>query len=73
MSETPAGVITDFVVSVQVEPSVSQVKKDLIDPRTISKNNDREGRDTLATTVGQVRKEKEEIKSSTSTLATSFC
>jgi hypothetical protein len=62
MSEAPAGVATDFTVGVQVEPSVSQVKKELIDPRTISKNKDQEGRGVLVATVGQVRKEKEEIK-----------
>jgi hypothetical protein len=62
MSEAPAGVVTDFAVGIQTEPSVSQIKNELLDPRIISKDKDQEGRDILATTIGQARKEKEEIK-----------
>jgi len=62
MSETPAGVATDFTVGVQTEVSVSQIKKDLLDPRTISKNIDQEGRDKLASEIRESRVLRNEIK-----------
>jgi len=61
MSEAPAGVVTDFVVSVQTEPSIPEVKKELFDPRTISKNSDQEGRDKLAAELRGIRRERDEL------------
>ena len=62
MSEAPNGVGTDYAVAVQAEPSVTQIKKDLIDPRTISKNTDQEGRDKLASEIKETRVLRDEIK-----------
>jgi hypothetical protein len=62
MSEAPAEVVTDFVVGIQTETPISQIKKDLTDPRTISKNKDQGGRDILSASVGEMKKESEEIK-----------
>lgn len=50
MSESPASIETQ------------QIKKDLIDPRTISKNSDQEGRDKLAPEVRESRGLRDEIK-----------
>ncbi|MBU2524565.1 hypothetical protein KKG71_05225 [Patescibacteria group bacterium] len=50
MSESPAPI------------EIQQVKKDLIDPRTISKNNDQEGRDKLASEIRESRTLRDEIK-----------
>ena len=61
MSEAPAGVATDFAVGVQTEVSVPQIKKDLFDPKTISKNNDQEGRDKLAAELREKRKERDTL------------
>jgi len=62
MSEAPAGVVTDFTLGVQVEPSVSQAKKELIDPKAISKNTDQAGRDKLASEIKETRALRDEIK-----------
>lgn len=61
MSETPAGIATDFAVGVQTEVSVPQIKKDLFDPKTISKNNDQEGRDKLAAELREKRRESDAL------------
>lgn len=62
MSEAPAGIETDFAVGTQIKSPVPPLNKELVDPRSISKNNDQEGRNALTVAVGQVRKEKEKAK-----------
>lgn len=61
MGEAPAGVATDFTVGVQTDVSVPQIKKDLFDPKTISKNNDQEGRDKLAGELREKRRERDAL------------
>jgi hypothetical protein len=53
MSEAPAGI--------SAELSVNQIKRELIDPRTISKTHNQEGRNTLAGGFNQIKKEAGEI------------
>lgn len=53
MSEAPAGVFT--------EPIIQQAKKEIFDPRTISKTHDQGGRDALAGSFRQIKKETEEV------------
>lgn len=43
--------------SVQIGEEIAKVKKDLVDPRTISKNKDQAGRDVLASKVKETKKE----------------
>ena len=70
MSETPAGVVTDFAVSVQAEPSISEVKKELFDPRAISKKNDQEGRNKLAAELREKRQERDALHQDMATTQT---
>ncbi len=53
MSEAPAGVFA--------EPAIQQAKKEIFDPRTISKTHDQEGRDALAGNFRKIKKETEEV------------
>ena len=62
MSEAPAEVMVNFSVGVQVDPPVSQTKKELIDPRTISKNTDQEGRNKLAIEIRESKILRDDIK-----------
>lgn len=63
MSESPATVVNDLSVVAQTETPISQIKKDLFDPRTISKNKDQEGRDKLASEIRGLRQQRDELKS----------
>lgn len=62
MSESPVGAM--------VEPP--NVKNDLIDPRTISKNKDQEGRDALASKVKETKKETTEVDQQIETTADEY-
>ncbi|MFA6420575.1 MAG: hypothetical protein WCW13_07260 [archaeon] len=58
MSESPAPI------------EIQQVKKDLLDPRTISKNNDQEGRDNLASQLREKRRERDALHQDIATTQT---
>lgn len=58
MSESPA------------PTEIQQVKKDLLDPRTISKNNDQEGRDKLASQLREKRQERDTLHQDIATTQT---
>lgn len=67
MGEAVEGVMTDGVVATQPEPTISQVKKEFFDPRTISKKHDQEGRDKLAAELREKRKERDTLHQEMST------
>ncbi len=60
MSEAPITTQSDAVV-LQPETSIQQTKKDLFDPRTVSKKNDQAGRDNLASELREKRQERDEL------------
>ena len=55
MSETSSEIQVDHGTTSPTKPLVNDIKKELFDPRTISKKNDQEGRNRLAIELGKNR------------------